>query len=57
MNIYGLDITIFIFKSNLKFFYSELNMIIGEPNPTQLIFKYSLVFFINMNIKINLYIS
>jgi hypothetical protein len=56
MNIYGLDITIFISKFSFKFFYSELNLIIDEPNPIQLTFKYLLIFFININIQINLYI-
>jgi len=45
MNIYGLDITIFIFKSSLKIFYSELNLIIKEPNLIQLTFEVFIGFF------------
>jgi len=60
MNIYGLDITIFISKFSFKFFYSELNLIIDEPNPIQLTFKINfqvfINFFININIQINLHI-
>jgi len=56
MIIYGLDITIFISKFSFKFLYSELNLIIDEPNPIQLTFKYLLIFFININIQINLHI-